>query len=227
MRVLVVEDDKQLASFIGKGLRENALTVDLAYDGEEGFLMASTGIYDVIVLDIMLPERSGFDVIRELRSEKVETPIICLTARDQLEDKVTGLNLGADDYLPKPFEFPELLARVRALGRRSADMVPTKLSCADLELDPVTRRIHRGDIEIELTPKEFALLEYLMRRAGRTVTRTSILDNVWDMNYDTLTNVVDVLVNRLRKKVDQEFAEQLIETVRGVGYRMKQYGESP
>ncbi len=226
MRVLVVEDDKQLASFIGKGLRENALTVDLAYDGEEGFSMASTGIYDVIVLDIMLPERSGFDVIRELRSEKVETPIICLTARDQLEDKIAGLNLGADDYLPKPFEFPELLARVRALGRRSADMVPTKLSCDDLELDPVTRRVHRGDIEIELTPKEFALLEYLMRRAGRTVTRTSILDNVWDMNYDTLTNVVDVLVNRLRKKVDQEFPEQLIETVRGVGYRMKQHGES-
>ena len=221
MRVLVVEDDKQLASFIGKGLRENALTVDLAYDGEEGFSMASTGIYDVIVLDIMLPERSGFDVIRELRSEKVETPIICLTARDQLEDKVTGLNLGADDYLPKPFEFPELLARVRALGRRSADMVPTKLTCGDLELDPVTRRVHRGDIDIELTPKEFALLEYLMRRAGRTVTRTAILDNVWDMNYDTLTNVVDVLVNRLRKKVDQEFPEQLVETVRGVGYRFE------
>jgi len=222
VRVLVVEDDKQLASFVAKGLRENGLTVDLGYDGEQGFSMASTGIYDVIVLDIMLPERSGFDVIRGLRAEKVETPIICLTARGQLKDKITGLNLGADDYLPKPFEFAELLARVRALARRSADMVPTKLRCRDLELDPATRRVHRDDLEIELTPKEFALLEYLMRRTGRTVTRTSILDNVWDMNYDTLTNVVDVLVNRLRKKVDHSFPEQLIETVRGVGYRMKQ-----
>jgi len=222
MRTLIVEDDRQLATFVAKGLRENALTVDLAYDGQEAICMARTGIYEVIVLDIMLPERSGFDVIRELRAEKVETPIICLTARDQLEDRVTGLNLGADDYLSKPFEFAELLARIRALARRSGGMVPTKLRCRDLELDPVTRQVRRGGRRIELTAKEFGLLEFLMRRAGRTVTRTSILDNVWDMNYDTLTNVVDVLVNRLRKKVDYPFSEQLIETVRGVGYRMKQ-----
>jgi DNA-binding response OmpR family regulator len=221
MRILIVEDDRELAGFVAKGLRENTLTVDLAYDGGEAISMARTGIYDVIVLDIMLPERSGFDVIRDLRADKIETPIICLTARNQVEDKVAGLNLGADDYLPKPFEFPELLARIRALSRRSADMVPTKLCCGDMELDPVTRRVRRAGCEIELTAKEFALLEFLMRRAGRTVTRTSILDNVWDMNYDSLTNVVDVLVNRLRRKVDHPFAEHLIETVRGVGYRMK------
>ncbi len=222
MRTLIVEDDRQLATFVAKGLRENALTADVAYDGQEAINMARTGIYDVIVLDIMLPERSGFDVIRELRGEKVESPIICLTARDRLEDRVTGLNLGADDYLSKPFEFAELLARIRALARRSGGMVPTKLRCQDLELDPVTREVRRGGRRIELTAKEFGLLEFLMRRAGRTVTRTSILDNVWDMNYDTLTNVVDVLVNRLRKKVDYPFSEQLIETVRGAGYRMKQ-----
>jgi heavy metal response regulator len=226
MRTLIVEDDRQLATFVAKGLRENALTVDLAYDGQEAIDMARTDIYDVIVLDIMLPERSGFDVIRELRAEKVETPIICLTARDQLEDRVTGLNLGADDYLSKPFEFAELLARIRALARRSGGMVPTKLQCRDLELDPVTRQVRRGGRRIELTAKEFGLLEFLMRRAGRTVTRTSILDNVWDMNYDSLTNVVDVLVNRVRKKVDYPFSEQLIETVRGVGYRMKQKEQS-
>jgi heavy metal response regulator len=225
MRILVVEDDKELARFVAKGLRENTLTVDLAYDGEEAISMARTGIYDVVVLDIMLPERSGFDVIRQLRAEKLETPIMCLTARDQLQDKVAGLNLGADDYLPKPFEFSELLARIRALARRSRGMVPAKLCCRDLELDPVAREVHRAGREIELTPKEFALLEFLMRRAGRTVTRTSILDNVWDMNYDSLTNVVDVLVNRLRRKVDQPFPEHLIETVRGAGYRMKRREE--
>ncbi len=227
MRILVVEDDRQLASFVAKGLREDAFTVDLAYDGQEGFAMASTAMYDVIVLDIMLPERSGFDVIRDLRAQRIETPILCLTARDQLRDKVTGLDLGADDYLPKPFDFPELLARIKALARRSADMVPMKLRCGDLELDPATRHVYRAGREVELTPKEFALLEFLMRRAGRPVTRTSILNNVWDMNYDTLTNVVDVLVNRLRKKVDHPFADQLIETVRGVGYRMKQENGGP
>jgi heavy metal response regulator len=226
MRVLIAEDDRELAGFIAKGLRESSFAADLAYDGEEALSMARTGIYDVIVLDIMLPVRSGFDVIRELRGEKLETPIICLTARDQLEDKVTGLNLGADDYLPKPFEFSELLARIRALARRSRGMVPTKLCCKDLELDPVARRVRRGGRDIELTPKEFALLEFLMRRAGRVVTRTSILDNVWDMNYDTLTNVVDVLVNRLRKKVDQPFDDHMIETVRGAGYRMRREEES-
>jgi len=221
MRVLIAEDDKRLAQYVAVGLKENGLTVDIASDGDEALSMARTRIYDVVVMDIMLPRRSGFDVIRQLRAEKVETPIICLSARVELQDRVTGLDLGADDYLPKPFEFSELLARVRALARRSRDMVPSRLQCGDLTLDPVTRRVERAGREIELTPKEFALLEFLMRRAGRTVTRTSILDNVWDMNYDSLTNVVDVLVNRLRRKVDHGFKEPLIETVRGVGYRIR------
>ncbi len=221
MRVLIAEDDKRLAEFVATGLRENSLTVDLAHDGEDALSMARTGIYDVIVLDIMLPGRSGFDVIRQLRSEGVATPVLCLTARDRLEDKVTGLDLGADDYMPKPFEFPELLARIRALARRSPGMVQPKLRSGDLVLDPVTREVLRAGRKIDLTPKEFALLEFLMRRAGRAVTRTSILDNVWDMNYDSLTNVVDVLMNRLRKKVDHPFDEELIETVRGTGYRLK------
>lgn len=227
MRTLIVEDDKMLAGFIANGLRENAITVDLAGDGDEGVMMARTGIYDVIILDIMLPHRSGFDVIRQLRAEKVQTPIICVTARDQLTDKVTGLDLGADDYLPKPFEFPELLARIRAIGRRSAAMVPPTLQCGDLTLDPATRRVTRGDRNMELTPKEFALLEFLMRRAGRPVTRVAILDNVWDMNYDSLTNVVDVLVNRLRNKVDYPFEEKLIEAVRGIGYQIRHKEPSP
>ena len=221
MRVLIAKDDKRLAGFLAAGLRENALATDLAHDGEDALIMARTGIYDVIVLDIMLPGRSGFDVIRQLRSEGVATPVLCLTARDRLEDKVTGLDLGADDYMPKPFEFPELLARIRALARRSPGMVQPKLRSGDLVLDPVTREVLRAGRKIDLTPKEFALLEFLMRRAGQAVTRTSILDNVWDMNYDSLTNVVDVLMNRLRKKVDHPFDEELIETVRGTGYRLK------
>jgi DNA-binding response OmpR family regulator len=221
MRVLIAEDDESLARFVASGLRENGLTVDLAQDGEEAVLMARAGLYDVIVLDIMLPGRSGFDVIRELRSEKVATPILCLSALDKPEHKVTGLDLGADDYLPKPFEFAELLARIRALGRRSPEMAQPKLHCGGLVLDSLTREVHRDGAKIELTSKEFALLEFLMRRAGKVVTRTSILDNVWEMNYESLTNVVDVFMNRLRKKVDYPFKEHLIETVRGVGYRMK------
>jgi len=218
MLVLVAEDNERLASFVRKGLLEQGFAVDIATDGEEATYMALTGAYEVIVLDIMLPRQSGFDVIRRLRSEGVKTPIICLTARDGLQDRVTGLDLGADDYLVKPFEFAELLARIRALRRRSPDMVPQRLRCADLELDPTTREAHRGGTKIDLTPKEYALLEYLMRRQGSVVTRTSIVQNVWDMNFDSLTNVVDVFVNRLRKKVDYPFERQLIHTVRGVGY---------
>jgi len=226
MRVLIAEDDRRLVAFVAGGLRESGMTVDAAHDGEQAFTMARAGIYDVVVMDVMLPGRSGFDVIRQLREEGVKTPIICVSARNRVEDKVTGLNLGADDYLPKPFEFAELLARIRALGRRSDGMVPVKLQCGDLELDPVTREVTRAGRRIELTAKEFALLEYLMRRAGRVVTRTAILDNVWDMNYDSLTNVVDVLVNRLRKKVDYPFGKELIETVRGAGYRLKREDET-
>jgi len=218
MVVLVAEDNERLASFVRKGLQERGFAVDVALDGEEAAYMARTGAYDVIVLDIMLPRRSGFDVIRQLRSEGVNTPIICLTARDKLVDKVTGLDLGADDYLVKPFEFAELLARIRALRRRAPDMAPQKLRCADLELDPRTQEVRRGGMRIDLTAKEYALLEYLMRREGSVVTRTSIIENVWDMNFDSLGNVVDVFVNRLRNKVDYPFEKHLIRTVRGVGY---------
>ena len=218
MLVLVAEDNERLASFLSKGLQEQGFAVDTAADGEQAAHMARTGAYDVIVLDIMLPRRSGFDVIRQLRSERVQSPIICLTARDGLRYRVTGLDLGADDYLVKPFEFAELLARIRALRRRPPDMAPQVLRCADLELDPATRQVRRAGAAIDLTSKEYALLEYLMRRQEAVVTRTSIIQNVWDMHFDSLTNVVDVFVNRLRKKVDYPFEEHLIRTVRGVGY---------
>ena len=227
MRVLVVEDNERLASFAKKGLQERGFAVDLASDGEQAVWFGSTGAYDVIVLDIMLPRRSGFDVIRELRGKGVQTPILCLTARDQLADKVTGLDLGADDYLVKPFEFAELLARLRALSRRSPQMVPQVLRCADLELDPAAHEVRRAGRQIDLTPKEHALLEYLMRRMGSVVTRTSIIQNVWDMNFDSLTNVVDVFVNRLRNKVDYPFGKHLIKTVRGVGYCLTDAEDAP
>ena len=218
MLVLVAEDSERLAGFVKKGLQEHGFAVDLALDGDEAAYMARTGAYDAIVMDIMLPLRSGFDVIRELRRAGVSTPIICLTARDGIEDRVTGLDLGADDYLVKPFELAELLARVRALIRRSPDLMPQKLRCGDLELDPRTREVRRGGATIVLTPKEYGLLEYLMRREGMVVTRSAIMQNVWDMNFSSLANVVDVFVNRLRNKVDYPFENHLIHTVRGVGY---------
>ena len=226
MIVLIVEDSERLASFMRKGLQEAGFTTDLALDGEEALHMAMTGAYDVIILDLMLPKRSGFDVIRHLRSKAVHTPVICVTARDQLQDKVGALNLGADDYLVKPFEFAELLARVRALRRRAPHIAPQKLTCADLELDPATREVQRAGQRIDLTSKEFALLEYLMRRKGSVVTRTGIIQNVWDLNFDSMTNVVDVFVNRLRNKVDYPFAKRLIHTVRAVGYRLADEDES-
>ncbi|MFW6162627.1 MAG: heavy metal response regulator transcription factor [Planctomycetota bacterium] len=218
MRVLVVEDDKRLASFLANGLRESGYAVDVSHDGEDGAHLASTGLYDVIVLDILLPRQSGFEVIRQVRRAEVATPILCLTARDAPRDRIAGLDLGADDYLVKPFNFAELLARVRALLRRSPRMAPTKLACADLELDPATRKVTRGGQEIDLTPREYALLEFLLRRAGSVCTRSALIEGVWDMNFDSLTNVLDVLVSRLRAKVDHPFPRPLIHTVRSVGY---------
>ena len=224
MRVLVAEDNRRLAEHVARGLRENGCAVDIAYDGVDAEHLAATEAYEVIVLDIMLPEQSGYEVIRKLRRRDVSVPILCLTARDGVEDRVTGLDLGADDYLVKPFHFAELLARLRALSRRSPDMVPSVLRCADLSLDPAVRRVERAGKAIELTPKEFSLLEFLMRRAGAVVTRTAIIENVWDMNFDSLANVVDVFINRLRNKVDRPFSSPLIHTVRGVGYLMKPEG---
>jgi len=218
MRVLVVEDDQRLASHLRNGLRENGYAVDVASDGEEGAHLGSTGLYDVILLDIMLPRQSGFEVVRAIRRAGVGTPILCLTARDQPTDKITALDLGADDYLVKPFNFAELQARIRALLRRSPRMAPSQLACADLVLDPATRRVTRDGQEIELTPREYALLEFLLRRAGSVVTRSALIEGIWDMNFDSLSNVLEVLVNRLRAKVDYPFPQRLIHTVRSVGY---------
>jgi two-component system OmpR family response regulator len=218
MRVLVAEDDEQLAASLRKGLRENGMDVDLAHDGDVAASMAGSDVYDVIVMDIMLPGRTGFDVIRELRASGLQTPVLCLTARDRLNDKLTGFSLGADDYLVKPFEFLELLARVRALARRPGEARPAKLKCADLELDPASRQVRRAGQRIDLTPREYSLLLYLMRRQGTVVSRMSVLDGVWGLNHDSLATVVDVSVNRLRNKVDYPFSRCLIQTVRGVGY---------
>ena len=226
MRVLVVEDDERLRAFLRKGLQEHGLGVDVAGDGEEALRVAHADVYDVIVLDIMLPRRSGFDVIKQLRTEGVSTPIICLTARDGLADKVVGLELGADDYLVKPFEFAELLARIRALDRRAEGLGVQPLACGDLVLDPVGRDVVRAGRRIELTPREYALLECLLRRKGMVVSRASIIQHVWGMNSDALASVVDVFVNRLRNKVDYPFATRLIQTVRGFGYRLAEGGDA-
>lgn len=218
MRILVVEDEKPLAEFIRKGLKENGYAVDVAYDGDEGEALATLETYDAIVLDIMLPGQSGFEVLRRVRGAGVSTPVLFLSARDGVGDRVTGLDLGGDDYLVKPFAFPELLARLRALHRRPTSMSPLQLKCGDLTMDVVHRKVFRAEREIELTPKEFSLLEYLLQHQGEVVTRTAIIEHVWDMHFDSFSNVVGVLVNRLRNKIDVPFSRHLIQTVRGVGY---------
>ena len=221
MRILVVEDDRKVASFIRKGLTEDGYAVDVASDGETGLAMGLDRLHDVIVLDVMLPGKPGFQVVRELRQAKVATPVLLLTARDAVEDKVQGLDAGADDYLTKPFAFAELLARVRALLRRGTAARAPVLQVADLTLDPATRTVTRGGEAITLTNREFALLEYLLRNAGRGLTRTMIAEHVWDYSFDSATNVIDVYVNYLRKKIDAGREPKLIHTVRGVGYVLK------
>jgi heavy metal response regulator len=221
MRILLVEDDRKVASFIRKGLEEEGYAVDVAADGETGLQMGLDRLHDLIVLDVMLPAKPGFQVTRELRQGKVATPVLMLTSRDTIEDKVQGLDAGADDYLTKPFAFAELLARVRALLRRGVDARAPKLQVADLILDPATRSVTRGGQPITLTNREFALLEYLMSNAGRVLSRTMIADHVWDYNFDSGTNVIDVYVNYLRKKIDAEKEPKLLHTVRGVGYVLK------
>ncbi|MBN2563947.1 MAG: heavy metal response regulator transcription factor [Phycisphaerae bacterium] len=218
MRVLVIEDDPGVASFLRKGLREASYAVDVAENGVDGSHAARTGHYDVIVLDLMLPGKDGFAVLRDLREHEVHTAVICLTARDGVDDRVRGLDLGADDYLVKPFSFAELLARMRALLRRGSVLTENPIKVKDLSVDVVTRTVHRGGRRLDLSAREFALLEYMARHAGEALSRTMILEKVWDMNYDPLTNVVDVHINRLRKKVDNGFDVPLIRTVRGVGY---------
>ena len=222
MRLLVIEDDRKIASFIVKGLKQSGFAVDHAGDGEEGLHLALSASYDAAVIDIMLPQRDGLSVVQELRRQKVTLPVLILSARASVDDRIKGLQSGGDDYLVKPFAFSELLARVQALIRRSTQAVePTTLTAGDLSLNLVTREVTRAGRQLELQAKEFALLEYLMRHAGRVVSKTLILEHVWDYSFDPQTNVVDVVVCRLRDKVDRDFDQQMIQTVRGVGYVLK------
>ena len=221
MRLLVVEDEKKVASFIKQGLEEEGYAVDVALDGEKGLEMALDPVHDLIILDISLPKMDGLQVLKNLRQQKVNTPVLLLTVRATIEDKVLGLDAGADDYLTKPFAFQELVARVRALMRRRAEAEPALLQVADLILDPARRVVSRGGEKIELTAKEFALLEYFMRNPGRVLTRTLMIEHVWSYDFDTMTNIVDVYVNYLRKKIDSGREPKLIHTVRGVGYVLK------
>ena len=221
MRILIVEDEKKVAGFIKKGLEEETYAVDVANDGEEGFHLADMNQYDLIILDLMLPKMDGLEVLTRLRDKKVSTPILLLTAKDAVDDKVTGLNKGADDYLTKPFAFSELLARIRSLLRRGQAETQTELKVGDLVLDMVSHKVSRNGEEIELTGKEYSLLEYFMRNEGKVLTRTMIAEHVWDYNFDTFTNVIDVYVNHLRKKIDKKYPAKLLHTLRGVGYVMR------
>lgn len=220
MRILIAEDDKKVAHFLEKGLKEERFAVDVCYDGEEALFLAEINPYDIIILDIMLPKKNGFAVCRELRGKDVVTPIIMLTARSQVEDRVRGLQEGADDYLSKPFAFEELLARIQALLRRSHEYKSKTLKIGELELDPVSRKVTRAGKNILLTGKEYALLEYLMRNRGRIVTQTMIIEHVWDMNYEGMSNIVNVYINHLREKIDKDFPSPYIQTIRGVGYKI-------
>jgi DNA-binding response OmpR family regulator len=217
MRLLIVEDEKKVASFIKKGLQQEGYAADTVHDGNEAILQATAFDYDLIVLDLMLPGQSGLEVLRKIRAKKPKLPVLVLTAKGTLEDKVAGLDSGADDYLIKPFAFAELYARIRALLRRGIQE-HTKLRIADLELDTATRQVRRAGQPIDLKLKEYGLLEFLLRNAHRPVTRTMIVEHVWDIHFDTVSNVVDVHINSLRNKIDKGFAKPLIHTVRGVGY---------
>ncbi|MGH7793235.1 MAG: response regulator [Thermodesulfobacteriota bacterium] len=223
MRVLVVEDDKKIASFIVKGLKQAGFAVDHASDGEDGVHLALHESYDAAVIDIMLPKLDGLSLIEELRRRKVNTPVIILSAKRSVDDRIRGLQSGGDDYLTKPFAFSELLARVHALIRRASGAAETnRLTFGDLSMDILKREVARADKKINLQPREFALLEYLMRNAGRTVSKTLIMEHVYDYDFDPQTNVVDVLVCRLRDKVDRDFERKVIHTIRGVGYVLKE-----
>src|SRR4051795_8696748 len=221
MRVLVVEDEVKMASLIRRGMREEGLAADVAIRGEDALWMAQATGYDAIVLDVMLPGIDGFETCRRLREDGVWAPVLMLTARDAIEDRVAGLDGGADDYLTKPFSFVELLARLRALVRRGPVERATVLEVGDLQLDPATRRVRRGDAEIELSTKEFALLETFMRRPGEVLSRFQLLEAAWDEDYENRSNVVDVYVRYLRDKIDRPFGQDSLETVRGAGYRLR------
>ncbi len=221
MRVLIVEDEVKMAGLLRRGLREEGLAADVARTGDDAVWMARATEYDAIVLDVMLPGADGFEVCRRLREGGTWSPVLMLTARDAVDDRVTGLDAGADDYLAKPFSFAELLARLRALARRPPVERPTVLEVGDLRLDPATRQVWRGDSEIKLSAKEFALLETFMRRPGEVLSRYQLLEHCWDYGYENRSNVVDVYVRYLREKVDRPFGRESLETVRGVGYRLR------
>nr|WP_296749125.1 heavy metal response regulator transcription factor [Thioalkalivibrio sp.] len=218
MKILIVEDEPKTGEYLRQGLSEAGFVVDLARDGLDGLHLATTGDYDLLVLDVMLPRMDGWALLQALRLSGHEVPVLFLTARDQVEDRVRGLELGADDYLVKPFAFAELLARVRGLLRRGRNKEPEVLTAADLEIDLLRRRVKRGGVRIDLTAKEFALLELLVRRQGEVLPRSLIASQVWDMNFDSDTNVIEVAVRRLRAKVDEPFEPKLIRTMRGMGY---------
>lgn len=221
MRILIVEDEKKVAKFLQQGFEEEHYAVDIASDGERGEFLATTEQYDLIILDILLPKKDGIAVLKSLRNQRVNTPIMMLTAKSATEDKVEGLDSGADDYVTKPFSFVELLARARSLLRRGASEKSTLLKIADMQLDTISHKAQRGDKTIDLTAKEYALLEYFMRNKNRVLTRTLISEHIWNYNFDTGTNVIDVYINHLRQKVDGGFPKKLIHTVRGVGYVLK------
>jgi len=221
MNILVVEDERKVASFIKRGLEEEHYVVDVSYDGNDGLYKIEVNRYDLIILDIMLPKKDGFEIIKEIRSQKNLTPVLMLTAKDSIEDKIKGLDRGADDYLTKPFAFGELLARVRALLRREAHEKSTILEFKDLKLDLVTHKVTRAGIEIGLTNREYILLEYFMMNPNKVLTRTMISESVWESDFDSYTNVIDVYINFLRNKVDKKGQTKLIHTVRGAGYILK------
>jgi two-component system OmpR family response regulator len=227
MRLLVVEDDVKMADMLRRGLSEEGSAVDVAGSGEDALWMADATPYDALILDVMLPGIDGFETCRRLRADGVWSPVLLLTARDAVEDRVEGLDGGADDYLTKPFSFAELSARLRALVRRGRPERPAVLDAGGMRLDPATRRVWRGEREIELSSKEFALLEAFMRRPGEALSRLELLEGAWDFAYENRSNVVDVYVRRLREKVDRPFGSETIETVRGVGYRLTAEGGSP
>ena len=222
MRVLVVEDEKKTASFIRKALQAEGHAVDVLGNGSDALGAVANTPFDVVVLDVMLPGRDGLSIVRQMREKRISTPVLLLTARGEVSEKVEGLNAGADDYMAKPFALEELVARVRALGRRSSDTKSLTLRVADLTLDTATRRVKRGEKSIELTPREYLLLEFLMRCTGRICGRMAIVDKVWDYDFDPGTNLVDVYIMRLREKIDADFESKLLHTVRGVGYVLKE-----
>jgi len=223
MKILLVEDDKGIVRFVKKGLMENSFSVDASVDGEDGLFMATHRSYDLIILDIMLPKMDGLEMLKRVRGVGVQTPVIFLTARDSEEDIVQGLDLGADDYISKPFSFNELLARIRAILRRGkGDSAPSRIRMANLVLEIDGHRVYRDKVKIELTPKEYALLEYFMRRSGQIITRTMISENIWDYQFDPGTNIIDVHVSHLRNKIDKNFEPKLLHTVKGVGYVLEE-----